>query len=351
MSGVHQFVPMLHVGDAVGRHARSLRAALHDCGVESRLYVEMIDPETADETSLFTQYESEAQPGDVLVYQFATASRVAPWLRSRSERLVVNYHNVTPPECYAPWDNALARHQLAARQQLLTLVERTALAVAVSDYNAAELRTAGFRNVVVVPPAAMVPTVDRPVAARAPRAQGGRWLCIGRLAPNKALERTVMALAVARAHHDRAATVSFVGRPVVPSYTKALHRFVDNMGLADAVTFAGQLGDAELRAAMEAADVLVLPSVHEGFGVPVVEAMALGLPVVANRAGALPDIVGAGGLLVDAADPWALSGAVAQVQGDSGLCAALAAGAQTQLAALDLGTAAPRLAALLTTVS
>ncbi len=106
----------------------------------------------------------------------------------------------------------------------------------------------------------------------------------------------------------------------MPPYTTALHRFIDDMGLHDAVTFTGVLSDADLAATMAASDVLVVTSQHEGFGVPVLEAMSLGLPVVANRAGALPEVVGDGGLLVDATDPWVLAGAVARVRGRARTC-------------------------------
>ena len=116
-----------------------------------------------------------------------------------------------------------------------------------------------------------------------------------------------MALLVTRAHHDAEATLEVVGRPVVPSYTAALHRFVDELGLRGAVTFAGAVSDEQLAAVMARSDVLVVTSQHEGFGVPVLEAMTLGLPVVANRVGALPEVVGDAGLLVDATDPYALA--------------------------------------------
>ena len=76
-----------------------------------------------------------------------------------------------------------------------------------------------------------------------------------------------------------------VGRPMVASYTSALLRFVDELGLRDAVTFTGPLSDSDLVGAMEASDLFVLTSRHEGFGVPVLEAMTLGLPVVANADG------------------------------------------------------------------
>ncbi len=157
-----------------------------------------------------------------------------------------------------------------------------------------------------------------------------------------------MALLVAREHHDPAATLQVVGRPVLPPYTAALHRFIDEMGLHDAVTFSGALSDADLLAALAGSDVLVVSSQHEGFGVPVIEAMTVGLPVVANAVGALPEVVGDGGLLVDATDPWALAGAVARVLGDDALRASLAATAARRVADLDLPSAGDRAVDLVT---
>ncbi len=68
----------------------------------------------------------------------------APGSSARPEPLVVNYHNVTPPEYYAPWDNGMARHQLLAQTQLRQLAPRAALGLAVSSFNEAELQQAGL---------------------------------------------------------------------------------------------------------------------------------------------------------------------------------------------------------------
>jgi L-malate glycosyltransferase len=357
---IHQFVPMLHRGDAVGRHTLRLREVMVARGIRSQIYVETDDPDTVSVTRPFASYADEAEHGDVLVYQFATASAIASWLQARAEPLVVNYHNVTPPEFYAPWDNGMARHQLRAQVELRALASHAALGLAVSAFNEAELRAAGFGTTAVVPPAAIVPTGAAGCGGPAPagRVDGGpapptapprgsalpgaRWISVGRLAPNKRIEYAAMALLVTREHHDATATLEVVGRPVVPAYTEALHRFVDQVGLHDAVTFHGALSDAELARTLAASDVLVLTSQHEGFGVPVIEAMTLGLPVVASEAGALPEVVGDGGLLVDAADPWALAGAVAGVRGDPGLAERLAEAARRRVAALDFPTAADR---------
>jgi glycosyltransferase involved in cell wall biosynthesis len=341
MGGIHQFVPMLHRGDAVGRHTMQLRDVLVARGIESRIYVELIDPTTAEETELASAYLEQSQPGDVLVYQFATASQLAGWLTTRPETLVVNYHNVTPPELFAAWDNPLARHQLRARQELQLMAPRTALAIAVSAHNEAELREAGFRNTSVVPPAAMLPSG----AGHRREAPGGNhWLMVGRMAPNKAIQHALMALAVSRRHFEDTATLEIVGQSVVPAYTAALLRFTADLGLSDSVTFRGHVSDEALAVSMDQSDVLVITSDHEGFGVPIVEALERGLPVVANRAGALPEVLADAGVLVDASDPYAVASAIAALLGDPARQALLSESATRQLAALDLTTAADRFA-------
>jgi glycosyltransferase involved in cell wall biosynthesis len=346
MSRIHQFVPMLHRADAVGRHTLALRDLFVARGMESRIYVELVDPETEAETRRFPKYAQDAQKGDVLVYQYATASGLAPWLAQRRETLVVNSHNVTPPEYYAAWDNPLARHQLEAQIQLRQLAPRAALGLAVSAFNELELRQAGFDRTAVVPPAAMMQggaAVDQAARTHGQgNGTGARWLMVGRMAPNKGIELALMALLVSRAHHDACATLEVVGRSVVSSYTDALHRYVDELGPHGAVSFRGSVTDAGLTAAMARAHVLVVASQHEGFGVPVLEAMTAGLPVVANRAGALPDVVGDGGVLVDARDPYDVAGAIARLRTDDAHREALIAAGTRHVATLDLRAAGNR---------
>jgi glycosyltransferase involved in cell wall biosynthesis len=348
MSGVHQFVPMLHRGDAVGRHTRRLRELFVSRGIASRIYVEMIDPETAEETELALAYPAVAAPGDIVLYQFATASAMAPWLAARGETLVVNYHNITPPELVASWNNPLARGQLQAQSELRLLAPRAALAVADSAYNRGDLEVAGFATSVVVPPSAALAGDLLDAAQRAARphgaaGRGARWLSVGRVAPNKAIDQTIDALAVTRAHHDPEATLLVVGKPAIAAYDDALRRYVAELGLADAVTFAGHASDATVAEAYAQADVLVVTSAHEGFCVPVTEAMTVGLPVVAYAQGALPEVLGEAGVLVDSVDPYRLAATIAGLLADPSRCAALRDAARRQLTTLDLEGAGARL--------
>ncbi len=245
-----------------------------------------------------------------------------------------------------------------AQGELRALARRAALGLAVSAFNETELRDAGFARTAVVrhphrlrrpcPPSTAGSAVE-PLSHRSRR--GTRWVSVGRLAPNKAIEDLLAALVVARQHVDPQTSLHVVGRSVVPAYTRALLRHVDEMGLRHAVTLAGAMTDEDLRTTLAGADAMVVASRHEGFGVPVLEAMSLGVPVVANDAAALPEVVGNGGILVDAGDPYAVAEAVQRVRSDERLRATLAAAASQRLAALDLPSAADRAVDLLVGLS
>jgi glycosyltransferase involved in cell wall biosynthesis len=88
---------------------------------------------------------------------------------------------------------------------------------------------------------------------------------------------------------------------------------VESMGLAGDVTFTGYVPDEELPALYAAADALLMPSLYEGFGFPLLEAMACGTPVVCSRASSLPELAGDAALLVDPDDSEAFAAAITRL--------------------------------------
>jgi L-malate glycosyltransferase len=341
VSGVAQFVPMLHPEDAVGSHALALHRCFERRGVPSAIYVELEDPATAALTRPAARYPAEARPGDVLWYQFATASDLAGWLVGQAGPLVVNYHNVTPPDFFAPWDNSLARHQVRAQTELGELARRATLGLAVSAFNRADLDRAGYVRTAVLPPLIALPEGAGPGRRSLP-GRGARWLMVGRLAPNKAIEDALSGLLAYRQLADSDATLEVIGRPTVASYARALRAYAAELGLGRAVRFRGAVSDEGLDSAYAAADVLVVTSRHEGFCLPVVEAMARDLPVVAGASGALPEVLGGAGVLVAPGDALALSAAVAALAEEpAGRAQAVAAG-RRRLDELDLAGAGDR---------
>lgn len=102
-----------------------------------------------------------------------------------------------------------------------------------------------------------------------------------------------------------------------------LRRHAERLGLGEAIVFTGYVDDADLKYLYNAAEVFVLPSLCEGFGLPVVEAMACGTPVIASACGALPEVVGSAGLLFDPNRSGDLHSVLRRVLADANLQAHL----------------------------
>jgi len=345
---IHQFVPMLHRHDAVGRHVVGIQQEFLRRGIPSKIFVEKIDPDTHDMTTLVSRYEAVRKPDELLVYHFATASQLATVLLKRSERLVIVYHNITPPECFAPWDNPLALHQLRGQQQLGLLAHRSVLGVAVSQFNRDDLIHSGFTTTAVLPP--LPEPFDGSAYLRTESENRHNWLTVGRIAPNKALEVAIVALSLMRESHDPTATLSIVGRVALDVYADALRRLVGELGLEGAVRFFGQVDAHTLNDLYAKASAVVVTSVHEGFCLQVVEAMERSVPVIAANAAALPEVVGDAGVLVAPRDPSAVVDAALRLRSDKGFCASLVEKGRGRIAALGMNSAASDLCDLLVSV-
>ncbi len=133
------------------------------------------------------------------------------------------------------------------------------------------------------------------------------------------------------------------GDTLHPPTTQALSAQVARLGLADRVAFSGSLDAAALDAAYDRADVFVLPTRHEGYGMAIAEAVARGLPVVSTPTGAIPELVDdTSGALVPIDDVAALTAALTRVVGDDAERRRLAAGARARRATLPTWTDAAR---------
>jgi glycosyltransferase involved in cell wall biosynthesis len=353
---VQHFVPTWEPG-AVGHHVLEAHVALRAAGIDGNVYAGVVRDGLPLAARPVDEYARDARPGDVLLYQHAIGSLVADFVVDRPEPLVVDYHNVTPHEFFDAWDRPLADALDWGRRQLRALARRSRLGVADSHYNELELQSVGFAATTVVPVLADVrrnglPRDERLCNELTETKRGADLLFVGRLAPNKAQHELVKLLAVYRRTFDPGARLWLVGGTTSHRYDLALARFVERANLADAVVCTGPVSDASLRAYYDAADVFVSLSRHEGFGVPLVEAMAHDLPVVARATTAVPETVGDAGVLVDdAASLPDVATSVARVADDDALRRALVARGRARVEHFSLANARRQLVDALTAVS
>lgn len=232
-----------------------------------------------------------------------------PLLAERGVRVVFNYHGVTPPRLWGRHNREAI--QRGARSRGLVACADAALVH--SRFAARELlgptrfpphRVAQLAHPVDAGRLATSPATD--LRRRLGLGEKHILLFVGRLAPNKRLPVLVEALARLRARQPAVhAVVVGDDGDVYRAEADLCRSRAAELGVAERLHLLGHVSDDELHAAYHAADVFVMPSLHEGFCIPVLEAMASGVPVVAARAAALPETVGSAGLTFipdDAAD-------------------------------------------------
>ncbi|MEO1063082.1 MAG: glycosyltransferase family 4 protein [Actinomycetota bacterium] len=336
---VHQFLPTLSTGDATASHALQIRRALDDEGIEGALYVEHDRSDRPGTLARpYVAHAADAAPGDVLLYHLAVGSVVADYVRDRPEPLLVDFHNLTPPRFFAAWPPGPGEPDMTwavewGLRQRDELAASTVWATTVSRFNQVELAAAGYGRTSVVPILLDTATFDHGDGdgVSVGHGDGPLWLFVGRIAPNKAQHDLLLALAAARRTGSPDARLALVGGVSSSAYRAALGELVEALDLEGAVTFTGPVTDAELGAWYRAADVFVCLSDHEGFCVPVVEAMYHELPVIAFAAGAVPETVGGGALVLGAKEPVRVATAIERIVGDEAVRSGLIAAGRDRL--------------------
>jgi glycosyltransferase involved in cell wall biosynthesis len=338
---VHQFLPALNPHDATGTHTLKLREVLRQAGWRSEIFAEAVHGDLATEAYKHWMYPEHAAEGDVAVYQFTTSSAVAPYLAEHGLPLILDFHNFTSPELFAGWESGNVTRAEQAAEDLARLAPEAMLGLARSRFSERALRSAGCRRTAVAPALAdygrVTNTPDRRVAAElaARRSDGGADIVfVGRMVPSKAQHELVKALWTYRRLYDPQARLHLLGGTSSYVYSKSVYDFADDLGLSEAVRLWGEVSDGALAAHFEAADVFLSLSGHEGFGVPLVEAMTAGLPIVARNAGAVGETVGDAGLLLEASDPAYVAAALDRVCTDEMLRRTLAANGRRRAAEL-----------------
>ena len=298
---IHQWVPAAHKGDAIGDSARRVREMLRGMGHDSELFALTIDDDLRGDVLPFA--DAAATGGDVTIFHFALPSPMTAAFAALKGAKVLQYHNITPAAFFAPYDAGLFRLAALGRQELATLAGRVDLALGDSDFNRQELEALGFDRTGVMPIAVNTERITdappRPALERILRDGLINILFVGRIVPNKRIEDHIRLAEMYKRYIDSYYRFIFVGRyDGLPRYYAQIRALIEQYEmLPDRFWFTGPVPDEDLAAFYRWSDAYVSLSEHEGFCVPLVEAMAADVPVVAYAAGAVPETLGGAGLL------------------------------------------------------
>jgi glycosyltransferase involved in cell wall biosynthesis len=297
---VNQWVPAAHEGDAIGDSARRVRDALRTRGIASDLYALTIDESLRADVLPFD--DPGATRGDATIFHFALPSPMTERFAALGGRRVLQYHNITPAHFFAPYDPSLARLASLGRAELASLAGRVDVAFGDSEFNRRELEELGFERTGVMPIAIDLNRITyaprRPALEEALDDELTNILFVGRMAPNKRIEDHIRLAEHYKRYVDGDCRFVFVGRyDLVPRYHATVRSLIVTYRmLPERFVFTGPVPDADLATYYRMADAYVSLSEHEGFCVPLLEAMAADVPVLAYASTVIPETLGGAGL-------------------------------------------------------
>lgn len=335
---IDQWVPALHRGDAIGDSARLMRDAFRRWGHAADVYALELDDDLRDDGRDFRDW----RPGgseDLVVLHYALPSPLTAALERVECRRWLLHHNITPPEFFVGYEPEMARICALGREELPGLRDQVELALADSEFNRRELVAAGFERTGVLPiylDFARYREAPSRVLSRLLHDGRTNLLFVGRLAPNKRQEDLIRLASYWRRYISPDVRLLLVGKlPRHTAYFDALQSFAYEEGFTPwEVVFTGHVDHGDLLACYASADVFVSMSAHEGFGVPLLEAMLMDVPILARAGTAVSDTLGAAGVRFGSAAPLAEVAEMASTLAeDEGVRARVLAGQRRRLEA------------------
>lgn len=302
MPAIHQLVAGFTRGDAISNESVVMRAMFRRWGYESDIFCERkrILPELRGEARDLDDLPAICKADDIVFLHLSIGSRVNDLFPDLPGRKALLYHNITPPEYFRLIQPSTAHDLARGRQQARSLAGVAAVNLADSQFNAAELASWGYGKTSVLP---LVIDFDRVRAAPDRRIlrrfSDGKInvLVVGRCAPNKKIEDAIAAFAYFQKAVIPDSRLILAGSYAgTERYQRLLVTMFRDLHL-DNVVFTGSIPQAELSACYQSARVFLCMSEHEGFCIPLIEAMAHRVPILAYAATAVPETLNGAGVL------------------------------------------------------
>lgn len=308
---IHQFHFAATAGDAITNQMRLIQSALREAGIGGEIFavenrapaaygIKRFEPAQMWNSDLILVHHSHANP------------RLDEVLRIEIPKALI-YHNVTPARFFLH-DPYLARFSEDGRRQLKAFVGNVVAAFGDSRFNCAELELVGLPKPSVFPLLDL--TGPMPGSAAAPRARGPRQLLfVGKLTPHKNQALLVQMLYYLQKIAPDQYSLTLAGRSD-PLYGEYLRLLAKGLGIGDRVRLTGPISQSELERIYAESDAFVCASLHEGFCVPLVEAMQRHLPIFAIPTTGVRETLGKAAVRWVTRIPYKMAESVDTVLGD-----------------------------------
>ena len=302
MKRIDQILPAFTGGDAISNYAVELQKFFRNWGYRSEIFVPAsnFEESTSQICRPLSEHSRLNSSENIIIYHFSIGDLTADYFQKARGIKIIIYHNITPAHYFSIVKPEMAIALKQGRQKLIELAKVTELALGVSEYNRKELEDAGFRRTGVIPLTIDWSGMDGEPDQSLINKYSGRGeiiLFVGRVVPNKKIEDLLKAFFHFKLIKPEAHLILLGNYRDTPDYYEFLQRIIRGLSLRD-VIFTGHTTHDKLLAYYKLASVYLCLSEHEGFCLPLMEAMHFGLPVMAYSAAAVPDTMGDAGVLI-----------------------------------------------------
>ncbi|WP_124065161.1 glycosyltransferase [Clostridium sp. E02] len=310
-----QIIPTLAYGDAVGNDAMALKCVIQDMGFETEIYAENIVCPEKMPAKLVNQIPALSKD-DIAILHLSTGAKINNEFGNLLCRKIVRYHNVTPPEFFEVNDLYIAEVNKWGLRSAAYLADKVDYCLADSEFNRQDLIELGYKCKIDVLPI-LIPFEDykkKPDQKIIKKySKTPVVLFTGRVAPNKKHEDIIQSFCMYKKFYNPKAVLVLVGSyKETDLYYQRLKKYVEELNVED-VIFTGHIHFNEILAYYYIADVFLCQSEHEGFCVPLVEAMFFDNPIVAYKSTAIPFTLDKSGFLMDTKDPLLVAGVLHEI--------------------------------------
>lgn len=306
---VVQLLPSLVYGDAIGNDVMCMDGVLRREGYETRIFADYLGAGIDKGLASPARDLGEIEKGDLVLYHLSTGSRLNELVPHLPCKKIFVYHNITPAHFFAGCNPDMEQKAQRGLYEIKRLRNAADMVLAVSRYNKEHLRGMGYTCPIEVMPV-LIPWEDyeRPADQGVLEKYGDgcyNILFTGRVAPNKKHEDLIAAFCCFHRNYLPQSRLILVGNEAgMESYGRELRRYASALGLgSQEVVFPGHVSFREMLGFYRVADVFLSLSEHEGFCVPLAEAMHFSVPIVAYDGGAVAETLGGSGILIDNKEP------------------------------------------------
>ena len=316
-------LPTISYGDAISNDTIAIRDMLVKEGIETHIYADGIDDRLPKDTASYPdKYKDDKDT--IIIYHLSMGSELNKIVQAYKARIFIVYHNVTPPEFFRPYSAFMARLCSEGLKQVEQMAASPELCIADSGFNKNDLISMGYKcPIEVVPILIKFDDYKKKYNKKLVDQYSGdgyvNVLFTGRIAPNKKQEDVIRAFCYYHNFINPKSRLFIVGSyNWQDTYCKKVKKYVEELE-TDSIYLTGHIPFEDILAYYKLADIFLCLSEHEGFCVPLVEAMFFDIPIIAYDSSAVGETLGGGGLLLKDKDPKVVAEAINIVATDENL--------------------------------